>query len=413
VTPSAQTPSVQTPIEVRRYAWPPGRAAADLTLGTPREGGVYLRALILLECGGVPWGLLEMTAIGGIIRGDDGAGVASGRFVGHEMASARGPSEHGPSVRMRVVGPTCQNPWRDVRAVSALLRNLDPALELVVVETCRRGSSVAQVRAETCPGERRLECRAKPRPGVAYTRGRGAVDARDGLVVFVDDDVVVHPYCSTALRAPQNSGSSQSYGVLIGTLPPLTLECDAELLSFGEGPFENLVPGDVCRLGRARSGAGAVVAIPRDFASALCVPAPVLPRLGGFDARLGAGMPTRGGDDIDFVVRARALGYALRDALSAVVWREYPDSLRGVFGRIHAANGGLSAALTKHLLGGPHRLRHLQRASADVCPLTRSRTLRAPVRADAYPRTVPWAEALGDPAGPVGYQRSARWGRDR
>jgi hypothetical protein len=357
-------------------------------------------------------GLLEMTALGGIIRGDDGGGVASGQFVDHEMVSARGPSEHGPSVRMRVVGPTCQNPWRVVRAVSALLRDPDPALELVVEETCRRGSSVAQVRAETCPGERRLENRAKARPGVASTRARGAVDARDGLVVFVDDDAVVDPYWTTALRAPQNSGSRQSYGVLMGTLPPLRVECDAALFSFGEGRFEDLEPGDACGVGRARSGAGAVVAIARDFASARCVPAPVLPRLCAFDARLGAGTPTRVGRDIDFVVRARAPGYALRHALSAAVWREYPESLRGVFRRIHAANGGVSATLTKHLPGGAHRLWHLQRTSADVRPLTRSRTLRAPVRADAYPRTVPWAEALGDPAGPVGYPRSAWLGRD-
>ena len=49
-------PSVQTPIEVRRYEPTPGRVAADLTLGTPREGGVYRGTLVLLECGGVPLG---------------------------------------------------------------------------------------------------------------------------------------------------------------------------------------------------------------------------------------------------------------------------------------------------------------------------------------------------------------------
>lgn len=404
------TLSAQTPIAVRRYEWTPGHPAADLTLGTPREGGVYRGALILLECGGVPWGLVEMPASGGVIRGNDIAGVASGRFVGRHQDSAGSAGENAPRVRMRVVVPTCQHPWRVVRAVSALLRDPDPALEVVVVENRPRGSSVAQVLAETFPGERRLECRAEPRPGRAHARNRGAADAEDGLVAFVDDDVVVHPYWTTALRAAQNTGSTQSASILMGTVLPLGLECDAELLSFAEAPGGRQVPRDVCWLDRDGYGAGGVLAIPWEFAPALCVPAAVLLSLGGFDARLGAGTPTRGGEDLDLVIRARAAGYALRHAPSAVVWREYPHNLRGVFRRIYAANAGVSATLTKHWLGGPGQLRRLQRTSADVRCLAGSRTRRAPVR-DTYPRRVSLAEVLGRVAGSIGYVRSGLPGR--
>jgi hypothetical protein len=318
------------PVAVRRYAWAPGDLPTDLVLGTPQAGGTYERALLLLEREGVPWGFVGVAAPDGIVRGAAVERSAADQIAGQPWTSTADPGAAGHQVPLRVVITSRQDAWRVVRAVSALIADPDPQLEVVVVEHHDETSELAMVLAETFPDEPRLTWRDEWRPGRAHARNRGAEGATDGMLAFLDDDVVVHPYWVTALRDAMRSQAGDDIGMGLGSVLPLALETAAQWQWF-RASASGRRPEDSSAFDRPMIWEpGSAHARPVTFDAGLCISAAAFGQLGGFDGRLGVRGPSKGGDDRDMVLRALGAGYPVVDVPRAVVWREYPDALPSV-----------------------------------------------------------------------------------
>jgi O-antigen biosynthesis protein len=216
------------------------------------------------------------------------------------------------------------------RCLDALQALRYPRLELLVVDNAPRTDATERLVA------RRADVRylREPRPGLDRARNRALGEASGELIAFTDDDVVVDPEWVTALTAA--FCQDPQVGAVTGLVVPLELETEAQRLferyrSFARGtvrvraaaePSESSLGG---RYGMTGSlGTGANMAFRRH----------ALEQLGGFDPSLGAGMPTRGGDDLDIFFRILKAGWALVYEPAAVVRHRHRREMEALVDQI-------------------------------------------------------------------------------
>lgn len=107
----------------------------------------------------------------------------------------------------------------------------------------------------------------------------------------------------------------------------------------------------------------------------MAVDAAVAREIGGFDLALGAGSPTRGGEDIEFWVRLIVAGRTLTYEPSAWLWhhhRDSDDAVREQLAGYAWGLGGFLGAVVRHpgmrhlaIRRAPAALRHLARLRRD------------------------------------------------
>jgi GT2 family glycosyltransferase len=205
-----------------------------------------------------------------------------------------------------------------------------PALELLVVDNApATGDTEHLVLAR--PGVRYVR---EARPGLDWARNRAIAEATGDILAFTDDDVVVEPGWVAALAAVFRD--DPRVAAVTGLVLPLELETPAQRLfedyrSFGRGGARiraEMAPGTgsvAARYGATGSfGTGANMAFRRRL----------FDELGGFDPCLGAGMPTRGGDDLDMLFRVLKAGHALVYEPTAVVRHRHRRPMGALVGQI-------------------------------------------------------------------------------
>lgn len=393
------------PVAVRCVGWVPGDLPADLELGAPQAGGTYERALVVLERDGVPWGVVGVVAPEGIVAGATLARAVEDQITGEPWATVPESGPAGARTPLRVVITSRQDAWRVVRAVSALVARPDPGLEVVVVDQHPDTEALGPVLAEAFPDEPRLTVLQERRPGRAHARNRGAEGLADGLVAFLDDELVAHPGWADRMR----EAIGHRDGVGLGHVLPLALETEAQWLwyraSAGAGGAAAAQLGPPAPWTPARAGA---------FAGGLSMSAAVFAEIGGFDTRLGPGTPSRGGDELDIILRARRAGCEIWNVPRAVVWREYPDVAPALEREAFARGVSVSATMAKQLVDGAGPGARARSASA---ALRVGHTMRLRAMPDGAPRAraprrLVALERLGLIAGPAAFARSALRGRD-
>jgi hypothetical protein len=136
----------------------------------------------------------------------------------------------------------------------------------------------------------------------------------------------------------------------------------------------------------------------------------VLRGLGGFDEALGAGAPTRGGEDLDVLVRVLRAGYALAYEPAALVWHHHRADRDALLNQMFGYGTGLSAFVTKCLLQADTRREVLGRIPLGLRRMAAIRTSTHERLTDAVeaPRGAMLREFLGFAAGPVLYLRARR-----
>ncbi len=330
-------------------------------------------ARVLVRLHGVPLGFLELAAPGGLLGAaalaravaaelDVGAhldadGIASPTApapVGGWACQAGGPFP--PPSGVSVV--LCTRDREDLlrTALASVLAALGPADEVVVVDNAPRTDATAKVVQELA--DPRVRYHLEPRPGLSTARNSGARAARGALLAFTDDDVVVDAGWIGGLT--RGFTRAARVGCVTGLVPSAELDTEAQHFFDRKVQWSSSCTPRVFDLDLHRGdgvlypysagvfGTGANFAVSREAFDAL----------GGFDEALGAGAPTRGGEDLDWFVRTLNAGFALSYEPGAVVWHRHRRDLDALRDQLYGYGTGLTAYLAKHAL--------TRRGSADL-----------------------------------------------
>ncbi|WP_270934408.1 glycosyltransferase family 2 protein [Falsiroseomonas oryzae] len=246
----------------------------------------------------------------------DLAAILAQQDVGRALDAVLAPPPP-PAVGLSLVICTRDRPDALARCLGSLGPNFDAIAEVIVVDN---GATPAVPRALAAAAAK-LRVVAEPRRGLSIARNTGLRHARQEIVAFTDDDVVLHPDWAARLIAGFTSADT---ACVTGLVLPAELETEAQVVferglrGFGQGLqritydpafFRATLPYGVPTW---RIGAGANMAMRRD----------VVERLGGFDERLGAGAAGCS-EDSELWYRMLAAGWTCRYEPAAVVFHTH------------------------------------------------------------------------------------------
>ncbi|BBZ04743.1 hypothetical protein MCHIJ_41800 [Mycolicibacterium chitae] len=262
--------------------------------------------------------------------------------------TTREKSDPAVALPISVVVCTRDRP-QDLAHALASITALDyPEFEVVVVDNAPPDDKTARVIAELAdPRVRRV---VEPKPGLSNARNTGVGAARHEIVAFTDDDVVVDPHWLRALA--RGFARNPDAACICGLVPSGELRTAAQAyfdqrvswastlvptrFSMDDQPAG--VPLFPFQVGRY--GTGANFAIKR--AEAI--------EMGGFDEALGAGSPTRGGEDIDMFYRLVMAGRVLVNDPAAIVWHRHRAEASTLLEQATGYGVGFGAWATKVML---------------------------------------------------------------
>lgn len=393
---------------------------------------------ILVRLHGDPMGYLELPYRRDELTIDGVVAAAWERFedrIDHHLRSespARGdwrprrrPPGPGPACP---TGPIAAAPDRALKPVTAVICTRDrsaildnclrrlatvtyPAVEFLVVDNAPRDESTRSLVDSFRRSDARFRYVREARPGLSVARNRGLVEARGEYVAFTDDDVSVDPEWITGLV--RGFGRRADAGCVTG------LVCTASISNEAEAYFD------------ARAASWSSRCAARTFDLAECrVPGPLYPysagifgtganfafdralllALGGFDEALGAGTPTRGGEDLDMFVRVLNAGRAIVYEPSALVWHHHRADASALLRQMYGYGTGLGAFMAKLVAQRSTRGDVLRRVGPGLRRMSRIGGQTSARIADgaAPPRGVLLREYTGFAAGPLLYLRARR-----
>ncbi|OAA24203.1 putative glycosyltransferase [Frankia sp. EI5c] len=397
----------------------------------------YRRARILVRWHGVPVGFVELGMAGSAPTTATVRSVAERELAGElarvradvdrlgpltepdgtERGSAeRASTERASTERVSVVVctrdrssllPACLERLRALRYTD---------LEVIIVDNAPSDELTRLAFEQVVGTDPRFRYVREETPGLSHARNRGLAAATGTVVAYTDDDVAVDPCWVTGLV--RGLDRRADVACVTGLVPAAALDSAAERY------FDARVGwGTSCqpRVYDATSGPSAL----HPFAAGLygtganfAVRTAVLRELGGFDPALGAGTPTRGGEDLDLFLRVLLAGHALAYEPSALAWHGHRADVDALRRQLFGYGTGLSAYLTKHLTDPRSRRRMIRQVPAAARHLS-ALTIRghgtAGERREDQPERVPSLglalaarEWIGLLAGPVIYARSLR-----
>lgn len=404
----------------------------------PETNWEYRRAVVLVRLHAQPLGLIELTlgkaglsagqlarsiweALGPAINAhllEDGLSAATGLgpeglpcaetppcLVARQVFLANAPF-------VSVVVPTHDRPQQ----VAALVRSVLasdyplPRYEIIVVDNAPSTSATARLFSQSfgeCPQVRYV---CEERPGSSNARNRGLAMAHGEIVVFADDDELVDRHWLTEMVRGFDAHGD------IGCVTGLVIS--TESLAPAQGWFEQF--GGYCKEGctprlfnlmdrRAEGplypynvgilGAGGSMAFRRS----------ILRAMGGFDPALGPATPTRGGEDIDAMLRVILEGHTLSYTPAAIARHPPHREYARLRTQMQSYGTGLTACLFKTILTKPRLLPDMigKLPRGMLFALSSRSPHHAGKRAD-FPKELTWLELKGLLSGPLAYLRSRR-----
>lgn len=395
----------------------------------PRAASAYARARILVRLHGEPLGFLEPDLEGGLadplrlareawrryeepIRQhlrDDGLALSAPLgpegLPGRDACLGFGPPAGVAPVT--VVVCTRDRPRMLACALERLRALRHDRFEVIVVDSGSSGEATAEAFRAVAGADPRLRYVSEPRPGLSRARNRGLAEAGFEHVAFTDDDVLVDPWWLDGIA--RGFARAPGAGCVTGLVLPAHLDTAAERYFdrrvWWSSTLEPRVhdPGHPDRESRlfpfdtGRIGTGANFAVDRAL----------MADLGGFDESLGAGSPSRSGEDLDAFLRILWAGRAIVFEPSALVWHHHRQGMAELGDQMHAYGMGLGAYIAKHLGEPGKRGQVLRRAPLGVAHVmglwARS---RPPGEAARTSLALLIKEALGMAQGPPAYWRA-------
>ena len=281
------------------------------------------------------------------------------------------------------------------------------AFEVVVVDNAPSDDESAKRFRSVVGDDPRFRYVMEPRPGLSRARNRGLAEASFAHVAFTDDDVLVDPLWLDGVA--RGFSRDRNVGCVTGLIPSAQLDTpfqryfdqrvwwssrlEPHVYDLVERARESrLFPFDAGRI-----GTGANFAFDRGL----------IEDLGGFDTALGAGSPTRGGEDLDAFVRVLRAGRSIVYEPSAIVWHLHRTAFEELSRQLYGFGMGLSAYVTKYLADPDTRWELLQRIPSGVLHML---SLWGRAEGGGHSSLI-LAEARGMMAGPFAYRRARRSAR--
>lgn len=196
-----------------------------------------------------------------------------------------------------------------------------------------------------------------PVPGLSRARNVGIEAARGEYIAFTDDDAIVDKQWVQALLS--GFDTADVYCVTGRTtafdLSKEVYRLFEELVSFDKGPHGrrwNLATADtppLYPLPAGSLGAG----------NNMAFRAAAFSELGGFAEELGAGRPTRGGEDLDMFRRVILAGHDLVYRPEAAAQHRHRDTYESLRTQFYGYGLGMTASLTRAIFDDPATLRRI------------------------------------------------------
>ncbi len=336
--------------------------ALPAQLVAPRLAGEpvcrYLAVRVLVRLHGAPLGLVECPLVDGVLGGAQLCAA-----IERELADARdahlarcGADAECPSwgpepdrwPLVSVVVCTHERP-DSLAACLASLESVDyPSFEVVIVDNAPRTPRTREL-VDAC-GDARVRYTCAEIPGLSAARNHGVLETRGEVVAFTDDDVNVDPNWVRALV--RGLGRRADVGLVTG------LVLAAELESPSQGLFERKVTWGAAlapRLFAVGSSVPEVVLTPFNCGmvgagASFAARRETLLRIGPFDEALGAGTPSRGGEDLDYFRRVLVDGQAIAFEPASLVWHYHRRDMASLRRQMLGYGSGLTAFAFKQLL---------------------------------------------------------------
>jgi glycosyltransferase involved in cell wall biosynthesis len=284
-----------------------------------------------------------------------------------------------------------------------------PHLEVIVVDNAPQDDSTRGVVDDVIAGDRRFRYVVEPRPGLSRARNKGLAEAGGVYIAYTDDDVHVDPgWIDAVVKGFQRRAD---VGCVTG------LVCTAAIAGEAEAYFDARAAAWSSRLrhevydraGGPDSGplypyAGSTFGTGANFAFDRAL----LQDLGGFDEALGAGTPTRGGEDLDIFARVVTADRAVAYEPASLVWHHHRADRAALLKQMYGYGSGLTAFVMKCLVRRSSRADVLRRVPAGLRRAARiSAETRQRLPAEVpTPKGVRLRERAGWLAGPVLYLRA-------
>jgi len=303
---------------------------------------------------------------------------------------------------------TRERPHELQRCLTRLVESVQPDEEILVIDNAPRTSATSEVVAEFQSSRVSLRRVVEPIAGLSRARNRALGSASGEIVVFLDDDTLPEPGWTVPLRAAFRSDPAVI--VATGLVPPATLETEGQKAFQSRLHWsDDLIPklyslesrrdwGPLFPFAAGRLGTGANMAVRRR----------ALSEAGGFDRYLGAGTPSRGGEDLEIFVRILRQGWSLAYVPSSVVWHVHSEKLETTRQHMFGYGSGVTAYLAA-LLRQPGKAELLRRIPAGIRYVVEER--RGSESSEEMEFGMLLQEVLGFVWGPFAYARSAVRGR--
>ncbi|GAB48107.1 glycosyltransferase family 2 protein [Mobilicoccus pelagius] len=335
-------------------------------LSVPDAAG-YSRARLLVRTPDRLWGMVAVPLREGRIAAEDLERELRhlSESAGHDVPVSP------PTLPFTVVLCTRERPESLRVALTSVLAQDYPVMDVVVVDNAPATDATARVVAELA--DTRVRLVTETRAGLSHARNAGVAASSTPWIAFTDDDVTVDPGWLRGLTLGIARGGENCVCVT-GFVPTGELRTQAQAWFDSRIGWNRVFEPRVFRLSEPPAdlplfpfqvgsyGAGANFAARRD----------AVERLGGFDVHLGAGTPSKGGEDIDFFYRVVIAGAVLAYEPSAVVWHRHRDTEEALISQAVGYGRGFSAWVTKTLLSPRDLARGLRavlgRGHVDTAP---------------------------------------------
>jgi GT2 family glycosyltransferase len=370
----------------------------EVSIGPAPDGSRFTAISLLVRDGRTPvsWTLLSVPRSGTLKASDLPAELTAG-----VRSAPTPPSRSSLSVGVGIA--TCADASTTIGCVRSILASSAPPAEIVVVDNRPANSPVAQALRDAFPNDP-VRYVAEERPGLAFARNAGLDVMTTDIVAFTDDDVTVDREWIASIQGAFDA--DPKVACVTGLILPLELATEPQVdferfASLGKGlatrTFSTTEPPPDIKLfpyAAGHFGSGANSAFRRAE----------LVALGGFDPLLGTGTRTRGGEDLDVLIRLLTRDHALTYEPAAIVWHRHPPDASGTNRRATDYGIGLGAVIGKLLLDPSHRRRVLKLVPAAIVywwsPSSRKNSIRG--QASSL-RTFKYKETLGVAIGPLFY----------